>query len=397
MRPFGDTGVQTHFRAFADWLSSEGRLWKVVTPFCSPKFIVYPVFGVRRVIDAISPAFSVWWYRKWHMHFLYQALRKAMRSEGACVIYAQCPLSAAAALKARRSVDQRVVMVVHFNVSQADEWRDKGKIADEGRIYKSILRFEEQILPALDGLVFVSDFMRRALVERVPAVGEVPCRVVPNFLADSGDAKEPDTVSVGDLICVGTLEPRKNQRYAIEIVAAALGLGKTIHLTIVGDGPDRGSLLELARMLGVEHCVRFMGYVRHAAYVMKSHRACLHVARIENLPLTLIEAMAAGIPLFAPKVGGIPEIFSDGREGYYIPLDKAKEAAEVILRLLEDPAGVERFGVAGRVRYLSRFASNVVAADLLLFLDSTGHVSEALATGQHAVVEVQGHERSAPL
>src|SRR5690606_4845908 len=101
-------------------------------------WLIYPVFGMRRLIDYVSKPTSVWWYRYWHSVALERALRQNLKGGRPCVVYAQCPLSARAALRARASEDQKVVMVVHFNLSQADEWVGKGAIAREGRLFKSI-------------------------------------------------------------------------------------------------------------------------------------------------------------------------------------------------------------------------------------------------------------------
>jgi hypothetical protein len=75
-------------------------------------------------------------------------------------------------------------MVVHFNISQADEWVEKGMISSTGSLYRSILTQETQLLPRMDGLVFVSEFMRKVLLSRIPAIAQLPYVVVPNFVPD---------------------------------------------------------------------------------------------------------------------------------------------------------------------------------------------------------------------
>jgi glycosyltransferase involved in cell wall biosynthesis len=129
---------------------------------------------------------------------------------------------------------------------------------------------------------------------------------------------ETDTVEVNtDLICIGTLEPRKNQRYALDIVAASVRIGRPLSLTLVGDGPDRMMLESLAQELGIRQQVSFAGFMRNAADLIQTHAGCLHVARLENLPLALIEALSRSVPVFAPAVGGVPEVFADGNEGRF--------------------------------------------------------------------------------
>ena len=367
MRFQGETGVQTHVRAVHDWLVQQGRSVQLVTPFNCSVWQVYPLFGLRRLLDRINKTASVWWYRYWHSVFLQHALAKQLSDGRPCSIYAQSPLSARAALRARRTRAQKVVMVVHFNLSQADEWVDKGAISREGSLYHSIQAFEEKILPDVDALVFVSKFMQRELLRRIPSLQRVVSRVIPNFIDDPG---EPVTrAELYDLITIGTLEYRKNQRYALEIIHAAGRLGHALSLTVVGEGPDRSLLEKLARELNIEKQIRFMGFVSHAAELMAQHRACLHVAHMENLPLTLIEALSRGLPVFSPDAGGMPEVFDDGVEGRLIPLEDAQAAARVILECLDDEALMRRAKGAARSRFLNYFEANRVATKLVGFLD----------------------------
>lgn len=366
MRPEGETGVQTHVRAVRDWLAANGSVVRLVTPFDRPRALVYPVFGLRRLIDRISKPASVWWYRHWHAAFLQQALAGCLADGKPGVVYAQCPLSARAALRARRSTTQKVVMVVHFNLSQADEWADKGATARGGALFRSIRRQEAEILPRIDALVYVSEFMRGELQRRIADIETVPSQVIPNFLRDPG--AQADTAAATDLITVGTLESRKNQRYALEIVQAAARLGRKLSLTIAGDGPDRQMLETYAVEHGLASQVRFLGFVPHAAALMPQHRACLHVACMENLPLTLIEALSCGLPVFAPAAGGMPEVFDDGIEGRLIPLDDAGAAARRIIEWLDDPDRMQEAGEAARRRFLTRFEAERVAARLAALL-----------------------------
>jgi glycosyltransferase involved in cell wall biosynthesis len=368
MRPDGDTGVQTHFRAFAGYLVKQRQPVKLITPFDSPKWLVYPVFALRRLLDLVSGTASVWWYRHWHSVFLRLALQQNLSDDYSCVVYAQCPLSADAALRARASLNQRVVMVVHFNISQADEWSGKCLIANGGLLYRSIQRFETDVLPKLDGLVFVSKFMQRELVTRIPAIAKIAMAVVPNFLPDPGLPVVQQ--SIADLICIGTLEARKNQQYLLDIIAALREQGSPLTLTIVGDGPDRLMLEDKARTLKIDDLVRFAGFVSNAAEQISQHRACIHVATIENLPVTLIEAMAYGRPFFAVPVGGIPEVLGAGTYGLALPLNDAPAAARIVIGAMKNPHWMAAAGLAARECFLRENMCDIVAKRLTLFLES---------------------------
>ncbi|MDQ9169717.1 glycosyltransferase [Oxalobacteraceae bacterium R-40] len=366
MRMEGETGMQTHFRVFLNALRTQNQPRALVTPFDPISWKALVMFGLRRPIQCLNRAAGVWWHRHWHEHYLVEELKYFFARNGKCVIYAQCPVSARAALLTRRSAEQRVVMAVHFNISQADEWAEKKMIPLGGKVYESICRLEKDVLPQLDGLVFVSDFMRRELQERIPAIKQVPSTVIPNFVVDPCVEKSDEYEA--DLISIGSLEPRKNQRYLLDIISAAKRQGSALRLTVVGDGPDRAMLEAYARQLKISDSVRFKGFVRGASDLLKRHKAYIHSAKMENMPLTLIEAMSYGLPVFSPAVGGIPEIFSDGVEGRMLPLDDADAAAARIIQWLNDPDKMSSAANSARKSYREKFESNVVSARLTKFL-----------------------------
>lgn len=369
MRPTGDTGVQTHINSFLSFLRRRDNRAVCVTPFSAPTALVYPVFALRRLVDPVSGTLSVWWYRHWHGRFLRVALARALaREDGPVVIYAQCPVSAAAALRARRSREQRIVMAVHFNVSQADEWVSKGRLRADSRSFRNITRFEARILPRLDGVVYVSRFIREELESRIPALRSLHASVIPNFVELPAISDHPNK---GDLVTVGTLEPRKNQAYLFSILSAAARAGYHYTLTIVGDGPDRSALTLLAQRLGLESKVRMLGFRSDAADLIASHRLYCHVARQESFGLVIAEAMACGIPVVACPVGGTTEVFRPGIDGFVWPLDAPEEAARILIDHMSDETRLARMGSAGRQRVAEYFSTDVVAPYLLRFLVTT--------------------------
>jgi glycosyltransferase involved in cell wall biosynthesis len=372
MREVGDTGVQTHFTAFEEYLTKNDKSVEIITPYNSPQWLVYPVFAFRKLLPYFSSTLNVWWYRHWHKHFLYLSLRHRLLNGQPCTIYAQCPLSVDAALKAKRNTKQKIILVVHFNVSQALEWVDQANIKKDGWLFKSIDDFEKKIIPRVDGIVFVSKFMKDQLEKRIPHIGVVPSAIIPNFVRapDVANVNDIPKKVIGDLICIGTLENRKNQAYAIHVLAEIKRKGLDLNLTFVGGGSDLTVLKKLAIELGVADRIIFLGYLKNASQLLPQYRACIHVAKIENLPITLIEALSHSKPIFATAVGGVPELFNNSIEGYFIPLDSPREAAEIILNVFADEDVFRIMETAAFERFTQFYEEKLVALRLKAFISS---------------------------
>lgn len=365
LREHGETGVQTHFNAFREYLNKVSQPSILVNPFSAPAWLVYPLFSLRTLISIIHKPSSIWWYRHWHFQCLKLALKKVVRGRP-CVIYAQCPLSALAALQVRPSAEILVVMVAHFNISQANEFADKKMIKTGSSYYQSIQDLESFVLSKIDAIVYVSEFSKAALEIRHPSLISKPSTVCPNFI-DPPSGIELDAVHT-DLVTIGTLEPRKNQSYLLEILAEAARFGKRYSLSIIGDGKDRKGLEALANQLGIRSQVRFLGFRADAAKLLPGHRAYCHVAKMENSPLAIIEAMSAGLPIFATMAGGVSGIFKDGIEGKFIPLDDSVSAAKMIIDVLEDSCKSAEYSRSAKENFDRNFSSSVLAPILYEFI-----------------------------
>jgi glycosyltransferase involved in cell wall biosynthesis len=130
-------------------------------------------------------------------------------------------------------------------------------------------------------------------------------------------------------------------------------------------------LEKLADKLGVGQQVIFAGYLSNAAEQIYKHSACLHVAFMESFGIVLIEALSRSVPVFAPAVGGVPEVFNDGVEGRFIPLDDVEAALRIITQWLDSPQLLKQAQRAARSRFLECFEAENVAADLTDFLTQT--------------------------
>ncbi len=370
MRLEGPSGLQSHVRTFDEYLRSESEPVSVVSPFSARSPFVLPLFAARILVRRISRPAGIRWHEYWHARYLEAALRRHLASRPDAVIYAQCPISAGVALRVRTT--QSVVMVAHLNISQADEWADKGEIPRHGSLFQAIQEHEADVLSRLDGIVYVSAFNKAQLEDRIPALRSVPNAVVPNPVPESPQPAVAPAV-VADLVTIGGLEPRKNHSHLLRILGAAADRGHRYTLSIVGDGPERAALQKLATDLGIAEQIRFLGYQPDPRPILRQHRVYCHTATMESFGIVLVEAMAEGLPVIAAPVGGIPDVVQPGVEGLFWPLDDADAAADILITLMEAPATISRLAEAARTRFEQAFAANVVGRRLQTFLQQTAH------------------------
>ena len=165
-------------------------------------------------------------------------------------------------------------------------------------------------------------------------IGPTPAmtRVVRNGVGAAEFAPITPRPDATDIVCVGELRPVK----AIDILIAALATlrrrGRSVSATIAGEGPQGDELEALAARLGVGDQVRFAGH-RPAREAFAMGRMLVIPSRAESLPYVVLEAAAAGMPIIATRVGGIPEIFGPHAKHLIAPDDTTALAAAIAAAL----------------------------------------------------------------
>jgi glycosyltransferase involved in cell wall biosynthesis len=370
LRGDGVTGVDTHIQQLCRYLEECGTASTLVTPFSWGRPLTYPVFGFRQlVLKRCSRPAGVAWYLYWHEVFLRNALRRRLADAGDCVVYAQDPLAARAALRVRQGPHQRVVMAVHLRVSMANEWADKKQIKHGGTVFRAIRAAERGTIPRVDGLVYVSRWARDALLSWLPEAAAVPYAVIGNFVAPLR-AKSGQEL-IGDLVTIGNLDLVKNHRYLLEVLAEAKRAGRPLSLDIFGEGPCRKDLSLQARSLGLEQQVRLRGFRTDVRDFLPGYRAYVHASYSESSSLAIIEAMAAGLPIVAASTGPISELCDDGVEARFWPLDDPAAAAALLTGLLDREPERLKAARAARERFRRDFDADVVGPELRSFLLGT--------------------------
>lgn len=154
----------------------------------------------------------------------------------------------------------------------------------------------------------------------------------------------------GPAVMVSRLSPEKDVETLLRAVALAVRERPSFRLEIAGDGPCRPALERIARECNLEGCVRFLGEIRDVPALLA--RASLFVlpSLTEGVSLTLLEAMARGLPIVATRVGGNPEVVIEGETGVLVPAQDPSALARAMLQVQTDSEAARSMGWAGRCR-----------------------------------------------
>jgi glycosyltransferase involved in cell wall biosynthesis len=135
-------------------------------------------------------------------------------------------------------------------------------------------------------------------------------------------------------------------------------------LCMVGDGPDREELERRAQELGVVRDTLFLGYQEEVAPFYAAFDALVLPSGNEGTPVSAIEALAAGRPVVATRVGGVPDVVRDGEDGFLVEAGATDDLADRLAELARDPVLRERMGTRGRERVLPRYAVDRLVDDV---------------------------------
>jgi glycosyltransferase involved in cell wall biosynthesis len=155
---------------------------------------------------------------------------------------------------------------------------------------------------------------------------------------------------------VGRMTGVKDTGAALEIVSTLRGRGVDAVLCLVGDGPDREGLEELAHDLGIARRTYFVGYQPDVAGYYGLFDAFLLPSVNEGTPVSAIEALASGTPVVASRVGGVPDVVRDGLDGFLVEPGDVEGAAEKLALLAGDADLRAALGASGRERVLRRYS-----------------------------------------
>ncbi|QDG39211.1 glycosyltransferase [Alteromonas mediterranea] len=167
---------------------------------------------------------------------------------------------------------------------------------------------------------------------------------------------------------VGRLSPIKNQVLLVDAFNLACSLSKDFakcsRLQIVGDGESRPALETRIKQSDQKASIALLGARSDMPAVYRGFTVFAMSSLGEGIPMTLLEAMACGIPAVVTNVGGMPEVLSDD-EGFVVPSEDAKAMAEAFLKMFTNSTETQQMSTAARAKVISQFDEAKMVADYL--------------------------------
>ena len=155
---------------------------------------------------------------------------------------------------------------------------------------------------------------------------------------------------------VGRLDPVKDLPNLLAAFRQVSGVLPNARLILVGEGPERRRILQLLDELNLTNVVTLTGYRRDVRELLSALDLYVNTSVFEGVSLTILEAMAAGLPVVATRVGGTPEVVVDGSTGLLVPPRDPSRVAGAVQELLCDTRKRDEFGRAGRRRLEQQFS-----------------------------------------
>jgi glycosyltransferase involved in cell wall biosynthesis len=245
-----------------------------------------------------------------------------------------------------------------------------------GRFWTGVFRLLERLLARItDALVAVSPEVRDELV----ALGVAPAskfRVIrlgielDNRVSSDGSARAETRRTMGVpearfvVGWIGRMTGVKRTDVVLKGFRALRDNGVDAILCMVGDGPDRAAVEQLAGELGIVRDCLFAGYQEDVGPFFAAFDVFVLPSGNEGTPVTAIEALATGCPVVATRVGGVPDVVDDGVDGFLVAPGAVQEVAARLAELARDPELRVRMGAAGRERMRTRYAVDRLVDDV---------------------------------
>ena len=230
------------------------------------------------------------------------------------------------------------------------------------RSYFGITKFS---IEQSDGVTAISHDLRRETVEVFGIENEI--RVIHNFVNCGIYRPDPERVGLAEfapdgeklLIHLSNFRPVKRVLDCIRIFAE-VRKHANVRLLMAGDGPERGPAEHLAGTLGVGAHVEFLGKRNHVERLIRKAHVLLMPSEMESFGLAALEGMACGVPAVATCVGGVPELITDGEDGFLEKPGDIERLAQRATQLVTDAGLHTRMAAAARATAMTRFSTEKI-------------------------------------
>jgi glycosyltransferase involved in cell wall biosynthesis len=218
---------------------------------------------------------------------------------------------------------RRVPVVVNYRGGDADSF-----LARE-------IALVRPTLARARALVVPSGFLAEVFARR-----GIAATIVPNIVDLAAFVPGDAAPAAPHLVVTRHLEPIYDIATALRAFARVRRALPAATLTIAGDGPERSALEALAAQRGVADAVRFAGRLDNAALpaLYRSASVAVNPSRVDNMPISVLEALACGVPVVSTNVGGVPYVLEHGRTALLVPPGDDEAMAQAVLRLHDEPA-----------------------------------------------------------
>ncbi|MBC7798039.1 MAG: N-acetyl-alpha-D-glucosaminyl L-malate synthase BshA [Pyrinomonadaceae bacterium] len=225
-----------------------------------------------------------------------------------------------------------------------------------------------------DGVTAVSRFLKEATIQMFD-FDEI--EVIPNFISpenyfrhDESELKK-ELAPNGEklLIHVSNFRQVKRPQDCIQILANVLKENVKARLVMVGDGPELSSAHHQAKTLGISDAVSFVGKQPRIVDFLSVADVLLLPSEQESFGLAALEAMACEVPVVASKVGGIPEVVTDGEDGFLSEIGNVTKMSADAIKLLSDDEMRREFGKKARQSAVSNYSTELVIPQYIKFYE----------------------------
>jgi glycosyltransferase involved in cell wall biosynthesis len=276
---------------------------------------------------------------------------KILRHEKPCLLHANSSKAGIVGRIAARFADVPSVFTAHG-------WAfSEGVSARRAWIAKWT---EKLVSPCARKIICVSHYDRNLALKN--GVGRTAQLVtIHNGIPDTKTSLAAHFNVIQRIIMVARFAPPKD--YTTLLRAIANFKSNELQLECVGDGPQLNPARQLAQQLGLQDRVKFHGARSDVAEILQSADIFVLLTRWEGLPISILEAMRAGLPVVATRVGGVPEAVEDQVTGLLVERSDTEGVVKALRTLTSQPHLRKQMGQAGRERFLRLFSSHHMALE----------------------------------